>query len=295
MIDLHCHYLPFVDDGADSLEEALALARAAVANGIRHAALTPHVHPGRYENTLSGLKPRFDAFCRLLDSAHVPLQLHLAGEVRLLPESLTLLDEHEVPMLGTWNDQRVMLLEFPHEQIPPGSLKAVAYLRERGVLPMIAHPERNKHVMNNWRLIEPFVHEGCLLQLTAGSVGGMFGVPAQRTADRLLAAGWVTVMATDAHNLEHRPPVLAQGRRVIEHFYGSDAARLLTEINPAKILGLPYEPLADALPQQQPQDVPQRAESEATGDAERGDAPPPGPSPAQLAAARAGLMPGPRP
>lgn len=249
MIDLHCHYLPFVDDGAQSLEEALALARAAVANGIRHAALTPHVHPGRYENTLDSLRPGFEAFRRLLKSSGVPLEIHLAGEVRLLPESLELLARDQLPVLGRWDEFRVVLLEFPHEQIPAGSLKAIVYLRERGILPLIAHPERNKQVMQNFRRIEPFVKEGCLLQITAGSVGGMFGAPAQTTADRLLSAGWVTVMATDAHNLEHRPPVLAQGRRVIEHFYGAEAATLLTETNPGRILQIdPAAPPAMATP-----------------------------------------------
>ena len=238
MIDLHCHYLPGIDDGAQTLDEALALARAAVANGIRQAVLTPHIHPGRYENILSSLQPRFEAFCAALQAAEIPLKVHLGGEVRLLPEMLGLLEEGELPTLGRWENNRVVLLEFPPDQIPVGSIKAVAYLRERGVIPMIAHPERNKDVMRNWRKMEPFAKEGCLLQLTSASVCGFFGKAVQETSERLLSAGWVTVLATDAHNLEHRPPVLAEGRRAIEARHGAEAAALLTEVNPALITGV---------------------------------------------------------
>jgi protein-tyrosine phosphatase len=238
MIDLHCHYLPAVDDGAQSIDEAVALARAAVANGIRHAVLTPHVHPGRYENTFSSLMPRFEAFRALLAAAEVALDVRLGGEVRLLPESLALLAENELPYVGDWDGDKVVLLEFPPGQIPAGSLNAVAYLRARGVLPMIAHPERNKEVMRSWRRIAPFVKEGCLLQVTAASVCGMFGEAVRVTSEQLLAAGWVSVVATDAHNLEHRPPMLAEARRVIEQRYGAPAAALLTEGNPGRIVGL---------------------------------------------------------
>jgi len=238
MIDLHCHYLPAVDDGAQSLDEAVALARAAVANGIRHAVLTPHVHPGRYENTFSSLVPHFEAFSDMLVALEVPLRVQLGGEVRLVPESLTLLEENELPHVGDWNGDKVVLLEFPPGQIPVGSLNAVAYLRARGVLPMLAHPERNKDVMRSWRKIEPFVKEGCLLQVTAASVCGVFGEAVRVTAERLLAAGWVSVVATDAHNLEHRPPMLAEARQVIAQRHGAEAALQLTEGNPGRIVGL---------------------------------------------------------
>ena len=237
MIDLHCHLLPRIDDGAQSLDEALALARAAVANGIRQAVLTPHVHPSRYANTRVTLTPHFKAFQMVLRDENIPLEIHLGGEVRLELECLTLLGEDNLPTLGGWQGSRVMLLEFPPAQIPVGAMKAVEFFLARGVVPMIAHPERNKDVIRNWRAIEPFVKAGCLLQLTAASVCGMFGDQALTTSQQLLEAGWVTVLATDAHNLEHRPPVLAEGRQAIEERYGEPAAELLTQVNPGLIVG----------------------------------------------------------
>lgn len=227
-----------MDDGAQDAAEAVALARAAVANGISHAVLTPHVHPGRYENTLSSLTPHFEAFQELLRSAGVPLVIRLGGEVRLTAESLALLAENEMPSIGDWEGNKVVLLEFPAGQIPAGAINAVGFLLAKGMLPMIAHPERNKDVMRDWQKIEPFVKEGCLLQITAASVCGMFGNAPRLSAEELLAAGWVSVVATDAHNLKHRPPVLAEARAIIQKRYGATAAALLTLVNPGRIVGL---------------------------------------------------------
>jgi protein-tyrosine phosphatase len=236
MIDLHCHLLPGVDDGAPTLEAALALARAAVDNGILEAVLTPHVFPGRWDNTLAGLTPRIETFRQSLADAGIALTVHLGAELRLLPESLARFDAGEVPAIGAWHDHRVVLLEFPDGGIPVGAMQAVAFLQRRGALPMIAHPERNRDVMRSPAAIRPFVEAGCLLQLTAASVCGWFGGPARLASLALLDAGWATAVATDAHNLRHRPPVLAEARHALEMRYGRNAARLLTETNPAIIV-----------------------------------------------------------
>ena len=90
LIDLHCHFLPFVDDGAKSVAEALLLARAAVSNGVSDAVLTPHINPGRWDNRLSTLKTRFEAFQSVLRIRDIPLRVHLGAEVRLGPDVLRL-------------------------------------------------------------------------------------------------------------------------------------------------------------------------------------------------------------
>ncbi len=237
MIDLHCHYMPGVDDGADTLDDGLALAAAASADGIRHAVLTPHVFPGRWNNTASSLAAGFEAFRTALSTSGLAFDVSLGGEVHLLPESLELAERNELPTLGHWCGDRVLLLELPDAQIPVGTDKAVAFLRLRGYLPMIAHPERNKEVMRDWRKVLPLVAQGCLLQLTAASVAGLFGPKALASALQLLDAGVVTVIASDAHNLEHRPPRMRAARSAIAARYGESAAALLTETNPGTILG----------------------------------------------------------
>ncbi len=245
MIDLHCHYLPFVDDGADSLEEAIALATASAHDGIRHAVLTPHVFPGQWDNTRSSLAAGFEAFRAALRTSNLPFDVSLGGEVRLLPESLELAERDELPTLGTWEGRRVVLLELPDSHIPAGTHNAVAYLQARGYQPMIAHPERNKDVMRDPRRVLPLVKQGCLLQLTAASVTGQFGSKALKTSLVLLDGGHVTAVASDAHNLAHRPPRMGMARMALATRYGVDAAMQLTEFNPGRIIGmLPSDPVA---------------------------------------------------
>ena len=236
MIDLHCHFLPGVDDGARTIHDALALAAASVDNGITHAVLTPHIHPGYFDNSLSTLRPVFDDYRASLAAAGIQLNVLLGGEVRLHPDALDLLGADDLPVIGTLGDDRVVLLEFPDGQIPAGADVACRYFADRGVRWLIAHPERNKEVMRDPMRIKPFVDSGCLLQLTAASVIGRFGPQALQAAHQLLAKGLVAVVATDAHNLAHRPPMLHEAREAITRLYGSGLAHRLTEETPGGII-----------------------------------------------------------
>lgn len=238
MIDLHSHLLYSVDDGAENLEQSLALARAAVEDGIRAIALTPHIHPGRYSNVRSSLLSKVAVFQEELRQHGIPLELRLGGEVRLSIESLELILEGEVPFLGTVDGYRIMLLEFPHHLIPVGSQQFVDKLLQMKIRPLIAHPERNKAVMANPERIRSFVDDGCWLQITAGSVAGRFGEASLNTAVTILENDWAYVIATDAHNMEHRPPVLSEGRDAVADLLGEETARKMVSDRPAGILGL---------------------------------------------------------
>ena len=238
MIDLHCHYLPGVDDGPVEAEEALQLVRAAVANGITAAALTPHIHPRRYPNSKTRLLHTFVRFQELVKKHEIPIKLFLAGEVRVSPESLELFEQDEIPFLGTVDGYKVVLLEFPHDMIPVGSEQFVTKLLRIKVRPLIAHPERNKQVMSDPERIRPFVDMGCWLQLTAGSLVGSFGKPAKKVATKLLEQELAWIIATDSHNMEHRPPDLAQGREALEDVVGARMAKRMVETRPSRILGL---------------------------------------------------------
>ena len=236
MIDLHCHYLPGVDDGPVEAEEALRLVRAAVANGITAAALTPHIHPRRYSNSKTRLLHTFIRFQDLVKKQEIPIKLFLAGEVRVSPESLELFEQDEIPFLGEVDGYKVVLLEFPHDMIPVGSEQFINKLLRMKIRPLIAHPERNKHVMSDPERIRPFVDMGCWLQLTAGSLVGSFGKPAKKIATHLLEQELAWIIATDSHNMEHRPPDLAEGFAVLEDIVGSRMAKRMVEIRPAQIL-----------------------------------------------------------
>lgn len=238
MIDLHCHLLPGVDDGPQDAEQALALARASVAQGIRAAVLTPHLHPGRYSAGRARLRAVFDDLVSLLAAHGVPLDLRLACEMRVCAETVALLRAGQVAFVGRVGAERVLLVEFPHDRLPPGSLELMRHLVAQGIRPLIAHPERNRAVMRQPELIRPFVDVGCWLQLTAASVTGEFGAGAQRAARHLVDEELAWVLATDAHNLGHRPPRLAEGRAVLVDWAGESIARRMVSDRPAQILGL---------------------------------------------------------
>lgn len=242
MIDIHCHLLPGIDDGPDDLETALEMARIATANGITRSVLTPHIHVGRYQNLRESIKNDLKKFRAALNKADIPLDVRAAAEVRLMPEIQQMVQDGQIPFLGEYQGKQVMLLEFPHENIPPGSDKLVEWLLAQDIRPMIAHPERNKDVMRVREKITPFVSAGCLLQLTASSVAGYFGPVAHQRANELLEQGWVTVLASDAHNPEFRPPELEAGRKAAAEIIGEEEADKLVNDNPWSIVKGLFEP-----------------------------------------------------
>ncbi|NNE05759.1 MAG: capsular biosynthesis protein [Xanthomonadales bacterium] len=241
MIDLHCHLLPGIDDGAGDLATALDMARMAVADGITHAVLTPHLHGGRWDNRAAEVKGHCEAFARALTEHDIPLEVSYSAEVRIGPEILSWIPAGDIRFLGSWEGRKVLLLELPHGQIPPGSDKLTGWLLNNGIQPMIAHPERNKFVLRDLAAIEPFVEQGCLLQVTAGSVAGGFGEPARERAIELLARNWVTILASDAHSSQWRPPVLSEGREAASAVVGEDQAWQLVHGRPWKIAEQHFE------------------------------------------------------
>ena len=237
MIDIHCHLLPGIDDGARTLAEALDMARSAVGNGIDYAVMTPHLHPGRYENTRSSTVEPLREFRAALRTEQIALEISVAAEVRFAIEILSWLEQDEVPFLGEMDGHRIMLLEFPHGHIPHGAENLIQKLLDNKIRPIIAHPERNKDVIRDLTKIQPFVEMGCLLQLTASAVAGHFGEGPHLCARRLLELGVVSVLATDAHNLKGRRPELREGMQAAAEIVGDAAAHALVDKNPWAIVG----------------------------------------------------------
>ncbi len=230
MIDIHCHLLPGIDDGAQDQETALAMMRLAIEDGIESMVFTPHIHPERHANTRRSIDESLQDFQETLDDAGISMRTAAAAEVRISPEIPAMVDNEQIPYIGHKDGCQVFLLEFPHSHIPPGSEKLVDWLLAQDIRPMIAHPERNKDVIRDVGKIWPYVSAGCLLQLTAGSVAGTFGEIAQQRSLEMLEKGWVTVLASDAHNIQHRPPVLQAGREAAAAIVGeAESWRLVRE------------------------------------------------------------------
>ena len=240
MIDVHCHLFPGIDDGPQTLAAAIGLARQAVAAGIVRSIVTPHILPRRYDNTLAGIREAAARFRVELDALNIPLEIGYAAEVRIGPEVMALLEEQTLPLLGRVDGYGIVLLEFPDSHILPGSDKLAAWLLERKVRPLIAHPERNKDVMRDVESIAPFVEMGCWLQLTGGSVSGVFGPRCSERSRQLLERGWAHVIASDAHDMPARQPELEPGRAAAAAIVGEAESWRLVRERPAAIAATNY-------------------------------------------------------
>ncbi len=237
MIDIHAHLLPGIDDGAAGIEQSLALARHAVADGLSRMVLTPHIQPDLYDNSRATITPVFDAFAVALVQYDIDLEIAWAAEVRLCPEIIPMLEGDTLPLFVGVDGRKTLLLELPHSHVPPGTEQLIKWLQAYDVGVLIAHPERNKEIMRNHGRVEAFIDMGCLLQLTAASVAGRFGAAPQRAAEYMLQRGWVTVLASDAHNLRSRPPELSEGMAAAAAILGHEAARKLVLDHPQQLTG----------------------------------------------------------
>lgn len=235
MIDLHSHVLPGIDDGARDMDEALSLARAYIADGVRCIVATPHIYPGVFDNEPERIAQAHRSFQQALTNAGLQLTVQWAAEVRLTPELLDMLSAGQLCFLGRDGPWRHLLLELPDGQIPLGTERLVDALLAQHVKPVIAHPERNKAIMASPQKLAPFIDRGCYTQVTAGALIGEFGQKAQQTAMALMKLGWVSAVASDAHRPHVRPPRMKAARNWLNDHFGADVAIKLTLTTPAHL------------------------------------------------------------
>lgn len=236
MIDLHCHLLPGIDDGPKTMEQAVAMAKYAVEQGIQRCVLTPHIQPGCYDNSIETIQPVFNDFKIELQNAEIALQIEMAAEVRVCAELPLLIAQNKIPFLGQWQGKKVILLEFPHDHIPMGTDKLVKWLIDRDILPLIAHPERNQAIMQQPKKLNVFVDMGCLLQITADSITGLFGIESQKIALYFIEKKMATLIATDAHNLHKRKPSMQDAKQFLLSRVEEAYVTQLTKANAELIL-----------------------------------------------------------
>jgi len=238
LIDLHCHLLPGLDDGAKDLNAALAMARMAAADGITTAACTPHILPGVYNNSGPAIIAATARLQHEIDQAGIPLQLVSGADVHIAPDLTVRLAGGQAL---TINRSRYLLLEPPHHVLPPRMEDHIFGLQTAGYVPIITHPERLSWTEKHYPLIQRLVYSGNLMQLTAGSLMGRFGRRAQYWAERMLDDGLCHLLATDAHDPQQRAPQLSDAREFVARRLGAEEASKL-------VLGRPHAILANANP-----------------------------------------------
>jgi protein-tyrosine phosphatase len=245
MIDLHCHILPAIDDGASDLDVSLGMARALVADGVSVLACTPHILPGLYQNTGPQIRQGVQELQIVLDKAGIELRLITGADNHMVPDFVAGLRSGRLLTLG---DTRYVLVEPPHHTEPPNIESFFFNILVAGYVPILTHPERLTWVPTRYATIKRLVEGGVWMQITSGSVAGAFGKTAQYWAERMLDEGCVHILATDAHDCEKRPPQLSRGRDYAARRVGDVEAGHLVETRPRGVVAN-VEPSDLPLPQ----------------------------------------------
>lgn len=241
-VDIHCHCLPGLDDGPATMQEAVALCRLLVEDGVETVVATPH-QLGRFDGR-NHAERILDSTAELneqLQKAALRLKVLPGADVRLDERIIHLLEDGRILTLA--GGGRYILLEMPHGifiEIGP-LLKQLASV---DVTAVISHPERHIALANDPQLVLKLLELGAVLQITAASLLGRFGPQPEKAGWRFLACGWASVVATDAHDLRQRPPQMNSAFEKITAKLGEDTARLLCMENPSMIVkGCGLKPL----------------------------------------------------
>jgi len=247
MIDIHSHIIPEIDDGARSLEEALEMAKIAVADGIDKMVATPHIFNG----ASSDLTPSeiLDRVARLQEAIGDKLKIIPGNEVHISHE---IIDHAKKNRFMKINQRSYTLVEFPQLSIPLRAGDLLWRLREAGVHPILVHPERNAEIQRRPAILAEFIASGVFVQVTAMSVTGQFGQAARACAEILLKHNCVHFLATDTHRPAKRAPILSKGRDAAAAIVGEAKARRFVFDNPLAVIN--GEPIVedDPLPFESP-------------------------------------------
>ncbi|MGH2461263.1 MAG: tyrosine-protein phosphatase [Chloroflexota bacterium] len=233
MVDLHNHILPGVDDGAPTLDAALAMARVAQADGITTVVATPHRNPWAYHDDRADAERRLGELRAACGQAGIAIELRLGGEAHIAPD---LVEQVQTGLALTINEGRFLLVEWPYDQYPEYSEQVIFDLQVRGIVPIVAHAERYRIVRRDPSYLATLVERGVLIQVTASSLLGEFGPATRKLTEILLTHGLAQVIASDSHAVDRRPPVLSAARDRAAELVGEARARALVVDVPSQVV-----------------------------------------------------------
>jgi protein-tyrosine phosphatase len=239
MVDLHCHILPGIDDGAQTIEDSIAMAEDAIQDGITCVVATPHAST-EYHFDYGKVRAAREQLQSRLDGR---LTIATGCDFHLNPENLLALKNDAAPFCI--NQKDYLLVEFNEFSIPPAMDQTLHELHLMGLRPIITHPERNGILRAQPERLLAWVRLGCYAQVTAGSLTGVFGSGAQEDAWTWIDQGLVHFVSSDGHNTARRPVKLRFAYEVVSRERGKELAEALLLENPKAALGgasLPYVP-----------------------------------------------------
>jgi protein-tyrosine phosphatase len=230
-IDIHCHILPGLDEGACHIEESLNMLKIAEEDGISGIVATPHIMSGVYNNTRETIMKAVSELKKMTNG----FPLYSGSEVRICIDLVSRIMNNELPLI---NDKRYLLLELPVYAIPPIDVleNIIKSLTANNITPIVAHPERNVIILKNIKIMEQLIMYGAYSQITAMSIMNPPSSDIQKATLKMIRKGYVHVVASDAHNGKNRPPILSDAYMKIKREFDEHEARRLFIENPLKII-----------------------------------------------------------
>lgn len=230
MIDIHCHPLPGIDDGAKSFDMAVAMCEMAAKDGTTHLVATPHCN----------FRYRFDPVANrarlkeLQEAVGDSPKLLLGCDFHISYDNIQKLAKNGSDF--AINHTQYLLVEFADHFIPEQMDNVFYEIEVAGYIPILTHPERNPVIQRKPELLYHWALRGCLVQITAMSYVGGFGSRAQSLAEEWLDRNLIHFFASDGHDLTHRPPVLSSCYKKVASARGQEVANLLHEVNPSAVI-----------------------------------------------------------
>ncbi|MBQ8043331.1 MAG: hypothetical protein IJ272_04180 [Clostridia bacterium] len=199
MIDIHTHIIYDVDDGSDTIEESVAILKSAVINGVTDIILTPHyIEPNEYNK--NKVLENFESLKREVEKHNIQIKLHFGNEVAIYGNISQILADGDITPLA---NSRYVLIEFPMNVDVSYVLDTIYEMRIKGLVPIIAHPERCECFRIHYDRIREAVEEGALIQCNTGSLMGTYGNTAKKIVKKLLKDKLVHFLATDTHSTKN--------------------------------------------------------------------------------------------
>ncbi len=239
VVDIHSHILAEVDDGPKSWDISREMCRVAAEDGVEHIVATPHANE-RYSYDREYLEKAVEHLRGLVgDSPKIALgcDFHLSYE--------NIQDALVHPARYAIGTSNYLLVELSNFSVPPQITNSLMQLADRGMVPVLTHPERNPILQKTPRRVLEWAETGVVIQVTASAFTGLWGDASRRSAQWLLQHDAVHVIASDCHDTKRRAPGLSAGRVAVARIAGEDVAKALVDDNPRAIVNnqpLPYFP-----------------------------------------------------
>ncbi len=233
LVDIHCHLLPYVDDGAEHFTEACALLEEQISQGVRTICVTPHWRSAMFETSQQAVEAQFVRLQEEAAGRWPELRLYLGREYFCDSEFLDKMQQEALCPLGKGN---TLLLEFSTRHPMDVICQRIAQVQQAGFQVLVAHVERYDAVWDELDAVDRLRRSGAWIQVNAGSILGRDGSKVKRFCKKLIKEDLIDVVASDAHGLQFRPPELAACGAYLEKKRGRPYAQMVAEENPLSVI-----------------------------------------------------------